>query len=73
MHEVAQRPSKRRNLEVDLFRLNGFELYYNFTREKMIDRCCVRSGVNYDSLSCWSIVMTSLVEFSTGEFRAKQV
>ena len=73
MHEVAQRPSGRRNLVVDLFRLNGFELYYNFTREKMIDRCCVGSGVNYHSLFCWAIVMTSPVEFSTGEFRVKQV
>ena len=25
MHEVAQRPSERRSLEVDLFRLSGFE------------------------------------------------
>ena len=25
--EVAQRPSERRSLEVDLFRLNGFESY----------------------------------------------
>ena len=73
MHEVAQRPSERRNLDVDLFRLNGFKLYYNSTGEKIIDRCCVGSSVNYHSLSCWSIVMTSPVEFSTGEFRAKQV
>ena len=34
MHEVAQRPSERRSLKVDLFRLNGFELHYKFTREK---------------------------------------
>ena len=39
----------------------------------MIDICCVRTGVKYHSFSYWSIVMTSLVEFSTGEFRAKQV
>ena len=39
----------------------------------MIDICCVRSDVKYHSLSYWSVVMTSLVEFSTGEFRAKQV
>ena len=34
MHEVAQRPSERRSLEVDLFRVNGFESFYKFTREK---------------------------------------
>ena len=73
MHDVAQRPSEPRSLEVDLFRLNGFESYNKFTREKMIDICCVGSGVKYHSLSYWSIVMTSPVEFSTGEFRAKQV
>jgi len=38
----------------------------------MIDICCVGSGVRYHSLSFWSIVMTSPIEFSTGEFRAKQ-
>ena len=43
------------------------------SRGKMIDICCVRSGVKYRSLSYWSVVMTSLVEFSTGEFRAQQV
>ena len=37
MTEVAQRPSERRSLEVDLFPLNGVEPYYKFTREKMID------------------------------------
>ena len=44
-------------------------------REKMIDICCVRSGVQYHSLSYWSTVMMSLVEFSTGvvEFCTKQV
>ena len=73
MHEVAQQQSERRSLQVDLFRLNGFESYYRFTREKMIDICCVRSGVKYRSLSYWSVIMTSPVEFSTGEFRAKQV
>ena len=34
MHEVAQRPSERRSLEVDLFRLHGFESYYKFTGKK---------------------------------------
>ena len=34
MYEVAQRPSERRSLDVDLFRLNGFESYYKFTGEK---------------------------------------
>ena len=57
--------------EVDLFCLNGFESYYKFTRVKKIDICCVGRGVKYPSLSYWSIVMTSLVEFSTGEFCAK--
>ena len=72
MHEVAQRPSERRSLEVDLFRLSGFESYYKFTREKEIGICCVGSRVRYHSLSYWSIIMTSPVEFSTGEFRAKR-
>ena len=35
-------------------------------QEKMIDICYVRSGVQYHSLSYWSIVMMSLVEFLTG-------
>ena len=39
----------------------------------MIDTCCDESGMKYHSLSYWSIVMTSPVEFSTGEFRDKQV
>ena len=34
MHEVVQRPSARWSLEVDLFRLNGFQSYYKFAREK---------------------------------------
>ena len=66
MHEVAQRPTERRSLEVDFFRLNVFESYYKFTRgKKVIDICCVGSDVKYHSLSYWSIVMTSAVEFST--------
>ena len=69
MHEVPQRPNQRRSLEVDL---KGFESYYNFTREKMIDICCVGSSVTYHSLSYWSIVMMSRVEFLTGECRAKR-
>ena len=36
MHEVAQRPSERRSLEVNLFRLNGFKSHYKFTREKSL-------------------------------------
>ena len=39
----------------------------------MIDIYRVGIGVKYRSLSHWSIVMTSPVEFSTGKFRAKQV
>ena len=37
----------------------------------MIDLCYVGSGVNYHSLSYWSFVRMSPVEFSTGEFCAK--
>ena len=33
MHEIAQRPSERGSLDVDLFPLNGFDSYYKFTRE----------------------------------------
>ena len=65
MYEVAQRPTDPRSPEADL--------YYKFTREKMIDICYVGLGVKYHLLSYWSTVMTSLVEFSTGEFRAKLV
>ena len=39
----------------------------------MIDIGSVGSGVKYHSLSYWSIVMRSPVEFSTDEFRVKQV
>ena len=39
----------------------------------MIDICFVESDVKYHSLSYWSIVMTSPVEFLTGEFHTKQV
>ena len=42
-------------------------------REKKTDRCCVGSGMKYQSLTCWSIAMMSVVEFWTGEFHAKQV
>ena len=73
MHEVVRQPSERQSVEVGLFRLNGFESYYKFTREKLIDICCVGSGVKYRSLSYWSVVMSSPVEFSTCEFCAKQV
>ena len=36
--------------------MNGFDSYYKFTREKVIDICCVGNGVKYHSLSYWSIV-----------------
>ena len=39
----------------------------------MIDMCFVGSDVKYHSLSYWSIIMTSPVEFSTGENHTKQV
>ena len=40
--------------------------------KKMIDICCVGSRVTYHSLCYRSIVMMSLVEFLTGECRAKR-
>lgn len=73
MYEAAQRPSGQWSLEVNLFLLYGFESYYKFMQEKKkIDICCVGRGMKCHSLSYWLIVMT-LVEFSTGEFHAKQV
>ena len=39
----------------------------------MTDMCFVGSDVKYHSFSYWSIVMTSPVEFSTGENHTKQV
>ena len=39
----------------------------------MTHMCFVGSDVKYHSFSYWSIVMTSPVEFSTGENRTKQV
>ena len=74
MHVVAQRPSVRRSLEVDCFALMGLNHIINSRGKlKMIDISCVGSGVKYHSLSNLSIVMTSPVEFSTGEFSAKQI
>ena len=32
--KVSEATAERRSLEVDLFRLNGFESYYKFTRKK---------------------------------------
>lgn len=58
---------------VDLFHLNRFGSYYKFSQEKMIDICHGGIGVKYHSLSYQLFVMTSPVEFSTDEFRAKQV
>ena len=49
-----------------------FNHIINSGGKKMIDICCVGSGVKSHSLSYWSIVMTSPVEFSSGEFRASQ-
>ena len=48
--------SERQSRKVDLFCLNRFESYYKFTREKMIDICCVRSDVIYYSLSALIII-----------------
>ena len=73
MHEVAQRPSERRCLESTCFPRMDLSHIINSRGEKMIDIRFVGSGVKYHSLSYWSIVMTSPVEFSTGEFSAKQV
>ena len=79
-HEVTQPLSEWWSLKVDsLFLPEWFELYYKLTLEKKwltYTVCCVGSGVNniiYHSLSYWSIVKMLPVEFSTGEFRAKQV
>ena len=52
----------------ELFCLKGFGSYFKFTREKMIDICCVESGVKYHS-SYWWIVITAPVEISTNKFR----
>ena len=46
-----------------------FNHIINSGGEKMIDICWVGSGVKSNSLSYWSIVMTSPVEFSSCEFR----
>ena len=73
MRSPRDRERDELSLEDDLFRLNGFESYQKFKREKMIDICCFRSGVKYNSLSSLSNVITSPVEFSTGKFRAKTV
>ena len=73
-HSRAATEQATVSLEVDLFRLNGIESYYKFIQIQIqihIDICCVGSGMKYHSLSNWSIVMTSLVESSTGEFRSK--
>ena len=48
--------------KVDLICLNGFESFNKFTWGKMIDICCVESGIKYHSLSYWSIVVMSVVE-----------
>ena len=55
MHEVAQRASERGSLEVDLFRLNGLESDYKFTREKMIDIRCVGSGICCPFVNCHDV------------------
>ena len=50
-NEVAQQLREQRSLEVDLFRLNGFESYFKkkLTREKITEICCVGSGVKYQT------------------------
>ena len=71
MMSHSERASERRSLEVDLFRLNGFEVYFKFTRENNDWHMAVSGGggVKYHSLSYWSIFMSSPVEFLIGEFR----
>ena len=51
MHEVAQRPSERRSLEVDFFRLNGFESYYKFTRDKNDENWVTKGAVAWGDVS----------------------
>ena len=51
MHEVAQRPSERRSLEVDFFRLNGFESYYKFTRDKNDEKGVTKGAVAWGDVS----------------------
>ena len=70
MHEVAQRASERATKSRGRLVLNHI---LNSRGKKGIDICRVGSGVKYHSLSYWSIVMMSPVEFSTGEFRAKRI
>ena len=72
MYGVAQRPSKQQSLKVDLFQLNVFESYNNVNScgKKMINICCVRRGMKYHTMSYWSTVMKSAVEFLTCEFCA---
>ena len=70
---ISRPATERASRTICQVRSNGFESYYKFTREKMMKICCVGSRVKYHSLSYWSFVMTSPVEFATGEFRAKQV
>ena len=71
MHEVAQRPSEQGSLEIDLFSLNGFDSYYKFTRENNDWQMLCREWHEILFTAYWSIIMTSRVELSTGEFSAK--
>ena len=58
------RTERARSLKVDLIYFASMDLnrIINSRGKKMIDICCVGSGVRYHSLSYWSIVMTSPVE-----------
>ena len=54
MHEVAQRPSERRSLEVDLFRLSGFESYkkIDLARAKSEALIHIYSSLKQNTKSC---------------------
>ena len=77
MHEVVQRLSKQRSVEVNLFCLNGFDMnHIIYSCAEKNDRhmlCQERHEYHSQALSYWSIVMMLPVEFLTSEFRAKQL
>ena len=73
MHEVTHKHAATERATKSRGRLVSPDLSGNSRGKNMIDICCVASGVKYHSLSYWSIVMTSILEYLTGEFCAKQV
>ena len=69
-YEVAQWQSKQ-SRKVGLFHLNGFEWHYKTDWHMLCQEWHQISLTLPLVLSHWSIAITSPVEFSTGEFRAK--